>query len=79
MDYNQFRKEIQKAIDALPKNSEFELNKLLKGTDWSAIPPDKRRDYGKRFADDVRNGQIPNVTTNNNNKRKNNHSIYEKI
>lgn len=71
----------QKAIDCIQNtvkvNQLFVVRELFQGAEWEKLTNGEKRDYGKHFKNEVKQGNIPNVVYVQ--KRNNNHAEYKKI
>lgn len=63
-------------IADLSVGTRFEVKELFEEVDWRALSRGERITFGKVFANEVREGNIPNVCPME--RGKNNHSKYEK-
>ena len=58
-------------------NTPFETKSLFNGAEWEAVPKGDRISFGKYFADEVKEKNVPQVVRIERNK--NNHARYMKV
>ena len=76
MDNKKWLDRARKKIVLLPNGRQFELKELFEEVDWKTLSRGERIMFGKFFANEVREGNIPNIYPIE--RGKNNHSKYVK-
>ena len=76
MDYIVWKNKALKAIEKVETNKKFELRDLFNGSEWNTLTIGDRINFGKYFANEVREGNIPNIAAIE--RGANNHSKYIK-
>ena len=78
MDFSKWTSDAINIIDAKIKaNQIFELKSLFEGCEWEELSKGDRINFGKHFANEVRDGRIKNVIAVE--RGRDNHSKYIKI
>ena len=77
MDYQDWTiRAIENIDEKIKPGQKFELKKLFHGCEWESLSKGERINFGKYFANEVREGRIPNITAVG--RGKDNHSKYIK-
>lgn len=78
MDFQEWTiKAVENITDKVIAGQQFELKKLFHGCEWETLSRGERINFGKYFANEVREGRIPHVKAVE--RGKDNHSKYIKI
>ena len=77
MNYTQLLQQAQQAIRSRSSGEEFELKDLFDKATWNSMSEDQQREFGRIFADEVRQGRIKGVEYVKT--RSDHHNVYRKL
>ncbi len=77
MNYAKLLQQAQQAISSLSSGEEFELKDLFDKATWNSMSEDQQREFGRIFADEVRQGRINGVEYVKT--RSDHHNVYRKL